>query len=137
MRLNHLHLKTPDLKKTQSFYERYFGFTTQEKMDGFWFFIDESGFLLAIEETKPGEPATELPKWFHFGFCLDNPEKVTKLFERMKADNVPFARELTGEDGEWLNFNCFDPSGHKVEVSWGKEDAQWMADAVRAKAGVK
>jgi catechol 2,3-dioxygenase-like lactoylglutathione lyase family enzyme len=134
MRLNHMHLKTPDLKATQKFYERYFGFRVKEKMEGFWFFIDETGFLLAIEELKPGEKPAELPKYFHFGFCLDDPDRVARSFERMKADGVAFARELQGENGVWSSFNCIDPSGHKVEVSWGKQDAEWMAEARLATA---
>lgn len=124
MKLNHLHIKAGDVKATCDFYQNYFGMRFAAQHDGLQFLVDESGFLLAVHEY--GKAQADLPSWFHLGFCLDDPQKVRQLYERMKNDGVKFASELKGEDDEWLNFYCLDPGGSKVEVSWDKQDVRMM-----------
>jgi catechol 2,3-dioxygenase-like lactoylglutathione lyase family enzyme len=130
MKLNHLHIKAADVQETCRFYQHYFGMRKVGEHDGLEFLVDESGFLLAVHHYR--DSAQDLPSWFHFGFCLDSPEKVEQLYERMKTDGIKFSKELNGEAGDWLNFYCLDPAGSKVEVSWAKEDVEMMRPVAAA-----
>src|SRR5437867_2595999 len=120
MRLNHVHLAGPDLAALEAFYTRWFGFRRKPmaEEDGTVFLVDESGFLLALDEAKE---AHTFPAWFHLGFCQPHPNAVRALYARMKqAGRIRFARELTEFDGEATVFFCLDPAGTKIEVSWHK-----------------
>ena len=138
MKLNHIHLKAKDVKTTRRFYEEYFDFRFAfQENESLQFLVDEQGCLVAIGQHKADEPATALPEWFHFGFCLDDPSEVVRLYERMKKNGVSFDRELSGKEGEWTNFYCLDPDGNKVEVSWDKSEPEQIRQAVSGKETAK
>jgi catechol 2,3-dioxygenase-like lactoylglutathione lyase family enzyme len=117
MPLNHAHLAGADVAALEAFYSAWFGFRRKPgaEDDGITFLVDDSGFLLAIDEEAG--PAV-LPDWFHLGFCHASPEPVRELFGRMKAAGVKFTRELKEWPGEAAVFFCLDPAGAKIEVSW-------------------
>jgi catechol 2,3-dioxygenase-like lactoylglutathione lyase family enzyme len=118
MNLNHIHIGTKDLSKSRKFYEDYFGF--RKKFDhGDGVFLDNSaGFLIAID---PVDQLPILPSWFHFGFCLDDPKTVKVIYEKMKADGVPFSRDYQEFGDDAVSFFCLDPDGYKFEVSWHRD----------------
>ena len=118
--MNHLHLSVPDLKKARSFYEEFFGFRFAFEEPALLFLRDSAGFLLALHELKAGEKV-EFPKWFHFGFCVENRERVKELHAKLKNGGVEFARDLT-EETAWANFYCWAPGPYKLEVSWDQGD---------------
>lgn len=126
MQLNHLHLKAHNLDATRVFYEKYFGFRKAFDHENAAFLCDDSGFLLAIFAYKGDEPAFEFPDWFHFGFCLSKESAVRELFAQMRSDQVEFARPLKEFRDGTVNFYCFDPAGHKVEVSWNAVEVQQL-----------
>ncbi|HEY9684534.1 MAG TPA: VOC family protein [Oculatellaceae cyanobacterium] len=128
MKLNHLHIKTTDLPATKTFYEKYFGFTKAFDHPQGEFLIDEGGFLLAIFAYKNDEPQFQYPAWFHFGFCLTDEALVRTLYAQMEADNVRFAETLTEYDDGTVKFDCLDPGGHKIEVSWNPDEAPLFSD---------
>ena len=115
MNLNHLHLGSKEVKTSQKFYENYFGFKKKFDHGEGVFLVNEDNFLLAID---PVDNIPTLPEWFHIGFCLDNPQQVSNLCNKMKNDEVNFARELASEDEKFISFIVTDPDGYKVEVSW-------------------
>lgn len=118
MILNHMHLAVPDIAKARQFYEEFLDFKYSHQSGDLSFLKDDAGFLLAIHEAKPDE-STDLPSWFHFGFCVDDKEQVKELFEKMKSSGIEFVREYTeGDDGDWANFFCWAPGQMKLEVSW-------------------
>jgi lactoylglutathione lyase len=113
-----MHLAVPSLAKARGFYESFFGFRFFFAEDGIVFLRDEAGFLLALHETKQDEKI-DFPSWFHFGFCMDTPEKVKAVYQKLKAEGVGFARDLQAHD-DWVTFSCWAPGPYKLEVSWDK-----------------
>lgn len=121
MKFNHLHIAVPDVRKARKFYEDFFDMKLAfEHGDGV-FLKDGSGFLLAIDPLENGEKVN-FPSWYHHGFCVENSARVKKIYERMKAAGVEFAREYKefGEDA--ANFYCWSPGPFKLEVSWNRDD---------------
>jgi catechol 2,3-dioxygenase-like lactoylglutathione lyase family enzyme len=118
MNLNHVHLAGPDVKALSAFYETWFGFRkTADHGDGV-FLRNDAGFLLALD---PADEAPSFPSWFHLGFCVDGPRKVTDLHARMKRARVRIVRKLKEERGEFASYYCADPAGTRIEVSWHAE----------------
>ncbi len=113
--MNHVHLGTKDLARSCGFYEKYFGFRKEADHGDGAFLRDEKGFLIAVD---PVSTLPELPGWFHLGFCLDAPEKVKAVHEKMKADGVEFTRDIREFGDDAVSFFCKDPDGYKIEVSW-------------------
>ena len=115
MTLNHIHLGTKNLNRSQTFYEDFFGF--KKKFDhGDGVFLENSrGFLIAID---PVENLPTLPEWFHLGFCLENKDQVTQIYNKMKSKGIQFHREYQEYGEDAASFYALDPDGYKIEVSW-------------------
>jgi catechol 2,3-dioxygenase-like lactoylglutathione lyase family enzyme len=119
MTINHLHIGTKDLNKSVDFYVRHFGF--KKKFDhapGIFLECKEGKFLLAID---PVERLPEMPKWFHYGFCLSSEDQVLKMHEKMKSEGAEVVRELMHEKDGFASFFVNDPDGNRIEVSWHNE----------------
>jgi len=126
MKINHVHLNSPNVTKTAEFYQKYFGFRKKEPVsDEPTFLVDKDGFLMAV---SPLESAIEFPSWFHIGFAKRQPDEVRDLYRRMQTDGVPLTRDLIDEEDATV-FWCRDPSGYKVEVSSFKANFESWADA--------
>lgn len=115
MTLNHIHIGTKDLKKSQSFYESFFGFKKKFDHGDGVFLEDNSGFLIAID---PVDSVPTLPDWFHLGFCLDNKDQVKKKYNQMKEQGVEFSKDYQEYGEDAAAFYALDPDGYKIEVSW-------------------
>jgi catechol 2,3-dioxygenase-like lactoylglutathione lyase family enzyme len=112
MKMSHLAIGAKDVPACARFYRDYFGFRTiREGAEG-GFLVNEDGFVLVIEEV---EDVPELPPWFHYGFYPATHDEVRALFDRMKADGVRIAEELS-EQGRFLVFFCLDPEGYRIEI---------------------
>jgi len=114
MHLRHLGLPVLDKDRSLRFYESYFGFdsaTRQLYPDGTVIVRDADGFDLALHEAERVAPS---PVFLHFGFRAADPEAVTALLTRLRAEGV----EITEYDDEpdMVSFKCLDPDGHRVEV---------------------
>ncbi len=120
MRLNHLHINVPDVKKAQKFYQDFFNFKVEFEHGEGVFLKDSDGFLLALDPLENNEKV-ELPKWFHFGFCLDSAEEVKSLYEKMKANGVEFNREYKEFSEDAANFYCIAPGPYNMEVTWNRD----------------
>lgn len=122
MKLNHLHISVPSAKDAVDFYEKFFDFkfAFAEDEGKLVFLRDSSGFLLALHDLADGEQVN-FPSWHHFGFCVDNKDRVKQLYEMLKSSGVKFARDLREED-TWANFYCWAPGPYKLEVSWDKPE---------------
>ena len=115
MTMNHVHLGSKDLKQSQQFYERFFGFKKKFDHGAGVFLEDSKGFLLAID---PVENEQEFPSWFHLGFCVENKETVKSIYESMKSTGVSFAKDYQEYGDDAAAFYAHDPDGVKIEVSW-------------------
>jgi catechol 2,3-dioxygenase-like lactoylglutathione lyase family enzyme len=118
MNLNHVHLGTKNLKQSQSFYEKYFGFRKKFDHGEGVFLVNSSHFLIAID---PVEVLPTFPEWYHLGFCLDSETKVLEIYEKMKIAGENIVREMKRSSNEYASFFVKDPDGNKIEVSWHNE----------------
>jgi len=115
MRLNHLNLTVPDVARTRSFFETYFGFQciVARGRDALVVLVDESGFVLTLNNF---ERATEVeyPGAFHIGFMQESREQVDAFYQRLKLDGFDLEppREF---HGAWT-FYFRAPGGFLVEV---------------------
>lgn len=114
MDLNHLHLHVRDLKKSQVFYEKYFGFKEHTIHGDILFLRNEKGFDLAL---CPDNKVWNFPEWFHFGFRLNSPEEVKDIFHKLKSDSEVIDTELEEYD-DFIFFRCLDTDKNKIEVYW-------------------
>lgn len=125
MKLNHLHISSPAVPETCSFYHQYFGFDVRWRILDKVVLADAEGFILAIDPVAPPPEAspeqTARPTAVqHIGFYLDTPEEVVALHRRMKSDGVGIPQELVERSANCLHFYCVDPSGNSIEVGWNR-----------------
>ena len=115
MRLNHLNLTVPDVRRTREFFETYFGFrcvaeSGRETLD---VLVDESGFVLTLSNF---DKATEVeyPGAFHIGFMQESRERVDEMYERLKSAGFDL-KPPKEFHGAWT-FYFRAPGGFLVEV---------------------
>lgn len=118
MNLNHVHLGTKNLVAFQDFYQRYFDFEKKFEHGDGMFLVNKSQFLIAVD---PVESLPDLPDWYHLGFCRETEAEVFKVYEKMRAGNVPIVRDLCSEEGSYVSFFVKDPDGNNLEISWHSE----------------
>ena len=91
-KFNHIHLMSPDPKKTAEFYQRTFGSTLVSSRDlgegKLVIKLDADGVILLISKTTD-EKQFGLA---HFGFGADNLEKAVV---DLKSNGVTFTKEIT------------------------------------------
>lgn len=113
--LNHLDLPCRDVAAMQAFFVTHFGFRTIfERPDGLVVLLDEAGFALTLSPLLDGDDGA-FPKGFHIGFNPRNATEFEEMHARLKAADLPFAREL-GMLGGAETFQVLAPDGLLVEV---------------------
>ncbi len=120
MKLNHLHINVPDVKQARKFYEDFLDFKLLFEHEPGVFLQDENGFQLAIDPLGNGEEVN-FPSWFHFGFCVESAEKVKAIYEKMKVNDVKFARDYKEYGQDAANFYCWAPGPYQIEVTWNRD----------------
>lgn len=121
MKLNHLHIAVPDVKKAKQYYEDFFGMSLAfDHGDGI-FLKDENGFLMAIDPLPAGTNAN-LPSWYHHGFCVESADVVKSIYLKMKAAGVEMVRDYKEFGDSAANFYCWSPGPIQLEVSWNRDD---------------
>ncbi len=119
MTLNHLHIGSTNLEKSQNFYKTFFGFKKKfSHGDKGVFLEDDKGFLMAIDEYDIVEP---FPSWFHIGYCLDSKEQVKNIYDNMLKNDIKILKDYEEYGDEAAAFYAYDPDGNKIEVSWHKD----------------
>lgn len=116
MQLTHLGLPVAEIERSRRFYENYFGFdpaTAQSYDDGTVIIRDGAGFDLALH---PCAEIGELPPFLHFGFRLEDPDRVRRLLSRLESDRITVVEVF--DEPALCSFKCLDPDRHRVEVYW-------------------
>jgi catechol 2,3-dioxygenase-like lactoylglutathione lyase family enzyme len=114
MALNHLNLTVPDMAKTRSFFEKYFGFRcVAEPPTGVIILVDETGFVLTLNNfDKSGEVV--YPGAFHVGFRQDSRQQVDAICRWLKADGFDI-KPPHEFHGAWTTY-FRAPGGFLVEI---------------------
>ncbi|HMF16328.1 MAG TPA: VOC family protein [Gemmataceae bacterium] len=116
MALNHVNLTVPDVPKTRAFFETYFGFrcVAEPQSGAIVVLVDESGFILTLNNFDKAAAEIVYPAAFHVGFRQDSREQVDAIYQRLKADG--FDMKPPHEfHGAWT-FYSRAPGGFLVEV---------------------
>ncbi|MDR3634842.1 MAG: VOC family protein [Isosphaeraceae bacterium] len=115
MRLNHVNLTVPDVRRTREFFETYFGLqcVAEKGRDALAVLVDESGCVLTLNNF---EKATEVeyPGAFHIGFMQESRERVDEIHDRLKSDGFDVGPRKEFH-GAWT-FYFHAPGGFLVEV---------------------
>lgn len=92
MKLNHLSLAVPDVVKTATFMEQFFGFKPIAEKGNGVIVVMENGdnFVLVLTTLMQGE--SPYPSDFYFGYILNDEAAVWALYEQMIAAGVPIPR---------------------------------------------
>jgi catechol 2,3-dioxygenase-like lactoylglutathione lyase family enzyme len=115
MRLNHLNLTVPDVRRTREFFETYFGFrcVAERGRGALAVLADESGFILSLNNFDKAAKV-EYPGAFHIGFMRESRERVDEIYQRLTSGG--FDAEPPREfHGAWT-FYFRAPGGFLVEV---------------------
>jgi len=117
MKLNHLNLCVPDVIEARAFFEKFFGFRCLDTKGGDRIAVleGEGGFTLVLTNIDRGAPQ-EYPADFHFGFILDDPECVHRVYQQLREGGVEPGHEPRAMRGS-LIFYCRILGGILLEVS--------------------
>jgi catechol 2,3-dioxygenase-like lactoylglutathione lyase family enzyme len=115
MHLLHLCLPVRDLRRSQDFYARYFGFgpdPVARPEAGEVALRNADGFALTLRTSD----VVTRPQGLHFGFRAEDANAVHACVARLAADKVPIAGRY--EVPSKVAFQGVDPDGYRVEVYW-------------------
>lgn len=113
MALNHLNLTVPDVPATRRFFETYFGFRTVVDRPVLVVMIDDSGFVLSLNNFDKA-PEVSYPAAFHIGFMQPSRERVDAIHSSLKAGGLD-PQPPHEFHGAWT-FYFKAPGGFLVEV---------------------
>ncbi len=127
MRIEHLALWVADLELTKSFYQKYFGGTSEEKYEnqskGFssYFITFESGCRLELMTMSgilevAGSRGDRMGLT-HFAISVGSEEQVTKFTDQLRADGVVVKSEPRWTGDGYFESVVLDPEGNYVEIT--------------------
>lgn len=114
MKINHLDLQVADVQATVLHFERLFGLTLESSRTSPAVAImsDGEGFTLVLQRRNPEEA---YPERFHFGFLVDDPERVRAFQSLAKSEGFDVSEVI--ENGRGTLSYLRMPDGLLVEVS--------------------
>jgi lactoylglutathione lyase len=128
MKIHHVAVWTPDLERSKSFYEKYFGCVSSalyinEKKRFTSYFLDFDGHAKIELMHRPDIPINknnaidQYQGFIHIAISVGSKEKVDELYALFLEQGVQIASEprLTG-DG-YYELTIMDPDGNRIEVT--------------------
>ncbi len=125
-RLGHVNIRTPLVEETVRFFEAGLGLrrgkaaTTIDQVNNVWLYDARGAPVIHVNAPAPGEaarPADVLSRLDHMAFDCADPEGMAT---RLRAAGIPFVTVRT-EAGGFVQYNCCDPNGLKVELTFAPE----------------
>lgn len=125
MKIEHIALYVSDLERSRSFFERYFGASSNElyhnKKTGFksYFLSFDGGARLEIMHRpevseKNGDPRLG---YAHIAFSVGSRENVNALTERIRADGFQILSEPRVTGDGYFESCIADPDGNIIEIT--------------------
>lgn len=125
-RLGHVNIRTPLVEETVRFFEVGLGLkrgqaaTTIDQVNNVWLYDERGAPVIHVNAPAPGEaerPADVVSRLDHMAFDCTDPAAFAA---RLKAARIPFVTVHT-EAGGYVQYNCRDPNGLKVELTFAPE----------------
>jgi catechol 2,3-dioxygenase-like lactoylglutathione lyase family enzyme len=119
MQLNHLNFPVTDVVQTKAFFEKHFNFTcTEEKGNNMMAILQgENGFVLTLMSTDFNRNGNSTyPDAFHFGFLVNDRDKVQEIWQNLKNDGITLEQEPHNMRGVF-GFYVQSPGNILMEVS--------------------
>jgi predicted lactoylglutathione lyase len=105
-----------DLSLSKKFYEDMFGLREKISYGEDLLFLQNShGFDLAL---TPTENPQSLPKGVHFGFSVNEKNKLDEIYRMGKERYPQCFQETPKNHGNWGTLICKDPDGYHFEIYW-------------------
>lgn len=125
MRIEHVALWTPDLERSRTFYETYFGAAANDKYinssKGFasYFLTFEDGARLELMQMPDivGLPEQQHMGWIHIAISVGNKQAVNDLTERLRTDGYTIASEPRTTGDGYYESVVLDPDGNRIEIT--------------------
>ncbi|UHO37621.1 VOC family protein [Chryseobacterium capnotolerans] len=127
MKIEHIAVWVKDLEKTRTFYQKYFGATSNEKyvnpVKNFesYFLSFDNGCRLEImtrADIKESENFYESQQFgiIHFAFSAGSKEKVNELTEVLRNDGYTIAGEPRTTGDGYYESVILDPENNIIEI---------------------
>lgn len=118
--LRHLALRVTDLKQSRDFYEKLFGMRVVWQPDEDNLYLSSGSDNLALHQI----PVEELGQYRagrgqlldHFGFIMESPEAVDRLFERVEQSGARIVHPPKRHRDSSYSFYLADPDGNTIQV---------------------
>ncbi|OJJ22791.1 glyoxalase [marine bacterium AO1-C] len=128
MKIEHIALWVKDLEKMRTFYEQYFGATSNEKyvntakQFASYFLSFESGARLEImhmTSVVPNQNSVEPQAMglIHFAIATGSKAKVDQLTEELRADGYQVIGEPRTTGDGYYESVVLDPENNRVEIT--------------------
>jgi catechol 2,3-dioxygenase-like lactoylglutathione lyase family enzyme len=119
--LNHVALTVSDRERSAAFYGQHFELTERVHDDAHLLILgSRDGSLLALSE---GPVPVEIPRTNHFGFQLEDADKVRSARDRLREAGV--TETEWQDDGRFVRVQVIDPDGYRVELfAWCEVSAR-------------
>ncbi len=122
--LRHLALRVTDLPRSQVFYEALFGMKVAWQPDAESVYLSSGNDNLALHQVSAAEVKHFRPPGpqflDHFGFIMDSPESVDRMFEEIEARIEQYGgnilKKLKRHRDESYSFYMTDPDGNVIQV---------------------
>ena len=118
--LRHLALKVRDVGKSKTFYESLFHMTVVWQPDPDNIYMSSGGDNLALHQIPRGELAEYKEghgqRLDHFGFIMDSPASVDRLYNIAVANEVPILHHPKQHRDGSYSFYLSDPDDLTVQV---------------------
>lgn len=127
MKIEHIAVWVKDLEKTRTFYQKYFGATSNEKYVNpvkkfeSYFLSFDNGCRLEImtrADIKESENFYESQQFgiIHFAFSAGSKEKVNELTEVLRNDGYTIAGEPRTTGDGYYESVILDPENNIIEI---------------------
>ena len=127
MKIEHIAVWVKDLEKTRTFYQKYFGATSNEKYVNpvkkfeSYFLSFDNGCRLEImtrADIKESENLYESQQFgiIHFAFSAGSKEKVNELTEVLRNDGYTIAGEPRTTGDGYYESVILDPENNIIEI---------------------
>ena len=118
--LRHLALRVTDLRKSRAFYEKVFGMRVAWQPDEDNLYLSSGSDSLALHQIPVGELAQYRGArgqfLDHFGFIMDSPESVDRMFEQVERSGAPIVHPPKRHRDSSYSFYLADPDGNTIQV---------------------